>query len=347
MAIWNPWHGCHKISPGCVNCYVYRRDESIGKDASIVAKTGDYNLPIRKNRQGRYKLTPQDGVVFTCMTSDFFLEDADAWRPGCWDVMRERRDLRFAIITKRIERAAQCFPPDWGDGWDHVTICSTCEDQARADQRLPVLLELPVRHREVVSEPMLGPVDMEKYLATGLIEHVTCGGESGPRARPCDFKWIQEVRRACVRCGVAFTFKQTGAVFIKDGRTYHIDRKDQMPQARKSGMSYTPGKGNSPQVKVGSLVSILDCENNESMQVEIVPSYDRVRYTTMGYKKRNYVELTRTSDADGSDTVSDASPIGKAMIGKHAGEEVSVDIGNRILRYRIIAVSDSGDSAED
>ncbi len=38
MAIWNPWHGCHKISPGCANCYVYRLDESIGKDASIVSK---------------------------------------------------------------------------------------------------------------------------------------------------------------------------------------------------------------------------------------------------------------------------------------------------------------------
>ena len=48
MAIWNPWHGCHKISPGCKHCYVYRRDESIGKDASVVAKTGDYDLPRRQ-----------------------------------------------------------------------------------------------------------------------------------------------------------------------------------------------------------------------------------------------------------------------------------------------------------
>ena len=64
MAIWNPWHGCKKISPGCANCYVYRRDESIGKDASVVTKTGDYNLPLKKNRQKEYKLTPADGGVF-------------------------------------------------------------------------------------------------------------------------------------------------------------------------------------------------------------------------------------------------------------------------------------------
>ena len=66
---------------------------------------------------------------------------------------------------------------------------------------------------------MLGEIDMEKYLDTGLIEHVTCGGESGSKARPCDFRWIQDVRRQCIRHGVSFYFKQTGAVFVKDGRT--------------------------------------------------------------------------------------------------------------------------------
>ncbi len=243
MAIWNPWHGCRKISPGCANCYVYRRDESVGKDASVIAKTEAYDLPLRKDRQGNYKLSAEEGVVFTCMTSDFFLEEADEWRPGCWDMIRERRDLEFHIITKRIDRFARCVPPDWGDGWEHVTICSTCENQDRTDYRLPILLELPIKHREVICEPMLGEIRMEKYLATGRIGHVTCGGESGPHARPCDFRWIQELRRQCIRCGVPFYFKQTGAVFVKDGRTYHIDRKDQMPQARKSGCSYIPGMG--------------------------------------------------------------------------------------------------------
>lgn len=243
MPIWNPWHGCRRISPGCANCYVYRRDESVGRDASAVAKTGDYSLPLRKNRQGDYKLRPEDGPVYACMTSDFFLEEADGWRQECWDMIRERRDLAFNIITKRIDRFEQCMPPDWGDGWENVTIISTCEDQDRTDHRLPILLRLPIRHREVVCEPMLGEIDMEKYLASGLIGHVTCGGESGPGARPCDFRWIQEVRRACIRCGVPFTFKQTGAVFVKDGRTYHIDRRDQMPQARRSGWSYVPGAG--------------------------------------------------------------------------------------------------------
>lgn len=183
------------------------------------------------------------------MTSDFFLEDADEWRQGCWDMIRDRQDLHFHIITKRIDRFEQCMPFDWGDGWNHVTICSTCENQDRTDHRLPILLSLPIKHREVICEPMLGEINMEKYLATGLIEHVTCGGESGDKARPCDFRWIQEVRRECVRCGIPFTFKQTGAVFIKDGKIYHIERKLQIPQAKKSGYNYIPGMGMADAIK--------------------------------------------------------------------------------------------------
>ena len=121
---------------------------------------------------------------------------------------------------------------------DHVTICSTCEDQDRADYRIPILLELPIKHRRVASEPMLEEIHIGKYLASGLIEHVVCGGESGPKARPCNYDWILEVRRECIENSVSFTFKQTGAVFIKDGKTYHVERKYQMSQARKAGIDF-------------------------------------------------------------------------------------------------------------
>jgi protein gp37 len=249
MAIWNPWHGCHKISPGCANCYVYRRDESIGKDASVVSKTGDFDLPLKKNRHGEYKIKADDGIVFTCMTSDFFLDDADSWRQDCWDMIRERSDLQFHIITKRIDRFADCIPPDWGMGWDNVTVCCTCENQEMADYRLPIFLRLPIKHRSVISEPMLGELNIEKYLATGLIGHVSCGGESGDRARPCDFRWIKEVRRECIRCGIPFTFRQTGAVFIKDGKVYHLERRLHISQAEKSGYSYVPGRGSADAIR--------------------------------------------------------------------------------------------------
>ena len=241
MSIWNPWHGCKKISPGCVNCYVYRRDESIGKNASEVSKTGDFDLPVKKTRTGEYKLKKEDGVVYSCMTSDFFLKEADIWREKCWDMIRERKDLEFHIITKRIDRFEDCIPEDWEDGWDNVTICSTCENQDRADYRIPILLKSPIKHRQIIMEPMLEEIKIDKYLETGLIEQVTCGGESGDNARVCDFNWIKEVRRECIRTNIKFYFKQTGAFFKKDGQIYKIDRKNQLKQADKSHYSYIPG----------------------------------------------------------------------------------------------------------
>ena len=238
MAIWNPWHGCRKVSPGCRNCYVYRRDAEFGKDSSIVTKTSTFDLPLKRDRRKAYKLQPEDGPVYTCMTSDFFIREADEWRPEIWKMIRAREDLNFVIITKRIERFMECIPPDWGQGYENVTVCCTCENQEMADRRLPVFLEMPVRHKETIHEPMLGEIHIEKYLASGQIEHVTCGGESGDGARLLDYNWVLSVREQCIAAGVSFYFKQTGAVFQKDGKIYRIARKDQMTQARKAGIDY-------------------------------------------------------------------------------------------------------------
>ena len=112
---WNPWHGCKKYSEGCLNCYVYRRDASVGRDASIVARTKDFDLPLRRRRDGGFAIPP-GAHVYACMTSDFFLPEADAWRAEAWECIRARPDVSFSIITKRILRMGECLPPDWGDG---------------------------------------------------------------------------------------------------------------------------------------------------------------------------------------------------------------------------------------
>ncbi len=238
MSIWNPWHGCHKISAGCKNCYVYRRDAEFGKDSSIVTKTANFDLPLKKNRQKEYKLSPEAEPVYTCMTSDFFVKDADEWRPEAWRMIRMRSDLHFVIITKRIHRFMQCIPDDWGEGYENVTIMCTCENQSTADYRLPIFLEAPIRHRTVIHEPMLEEIHIEKYLETGKIEQVTCGGESGDEARVCDFGWVLTSMEQCVKYDVPFYFKQTGAVFKKGEKIYRIDRKDQMKQAERAGVNY-------------------------------------------------------------------------------------------------------------
>lgn len=240
MPIWNPWHGCTKISTGCANCYVYRRDAEFGKDASVVTKTSSFDLPVKRNRQKQYKMQPEDGIVYTCFTSDFFHKTADEWRPEAWAMIRERSDLEFYFITKRPHRFEKGLPADWGEGYENVTIGCTCENQFMADKRLPVFLELPIRHKQIIHEPMLERINIEKYLEkyADRIECVSCGGESGEGARVLDYAWVLETHIQCVKYGVPFSFHQTGSCFVKGGKRYHIDRKYQESQAKKAGLDY-------------------------------------------------------------------------------------------------------------
>lgn len=235
MSQWNPWHGCRKISPGCAHCYVYRRDSRYEIDSSVPRKTADFDLPVRLARDKTYKLQADEGTVFTCFTSDFFLDEADEWRPEAWEMIRRRFDLRFFIVTKRIARFAACVPHDWGDGWRNVTICCTVENEEMACFRLPIFREAKIAHKQIICEPLLEAIDLSPYLDAS-IECVTVGGESGDDARVCDYAWVLDIRRQCEAAGVPFHFKQTGANFRKDGKTYAIPRKLQHTQAKAAGI---------------------------------------------------------------------------------------------------------------
>lgn len=238
--MWNLWHGCHKLSEGCANCYVYMGDERHGRDSSKVEKTGNFTRPIDRNRKGEYKV-PSGTMVYTCFTSDFFVEDADEWRAEAWDMIRERRDLHFMMITKRIDRLAECVPKDWGDGWDHVTICCTVENNRRVAERLPVYRDAPIKHKVIICEPLLERLDLAPYMGA-WVEQVVVGGESGAKARPCDYDWVLGIREQCIANGASFWFKQTGAKFIRDGILYRIPRRLQHAQARKAAINF--GEGN-------------------------------------------------------------------------------------------------------
>lgn len=150
-------------------------------------------------------------------------------------MMRARPDVNFYIITKRILRFYEFLPSDWGDGYDNVTIACTCENQKRADERIPFFLDAPIKHRHVVCEPMLEAIDLSPYL-DGRIEEVSAGGESGDFdvVRSCNFDWILGLRAACTKTQTRFHFHQTGAKLIKDGKIYNIPRKYQHEQAKKA-----------------------------------------------------------------------------------------------------------------
>ena len=208
----------------------------IDEDSREVRQTAMFDRPVRRSRDGRFKV-PAGEMVYTCFTSDFLLEEADAWRAEAWEMMRIRHDLRFLFFTKRIDRLAAVLPPDWGDGYENVVIGCTVENQAMADYRLLLFLATPVRHRLIVCAPLLGPLDIARYLSPA-VEEVSAGGESGNEARPCDYAWVLGLREQCVAADISFCFHQTGARFVKDGRMYRIHRRYQHSQARKAGIDY-------------------------------------------------------------------------------------------------------------
>ena len=91
----------------------------------------------------------------------------------------------------------------------------------------------------MICEPLLEEIELSSYLSAA-IEEVVVGGESGPQARVCDYRWVLQIREQCRRAGVPFHFKQTGARFRKDGRLYTIPRSWQHRQAAKAGIDYIP-----------------------------------------------------------------------------------------------------------
>ena len=261
-ATWNPWQGCTKVSEACDNCYMFSDLKRYGRDGSIVvrSKPPTFRLPLKRKRTGEYAIPP--GLrVFTCSWSDFFHEKADRWRAEAWDIIRARTDVTFQIVTKRTKRIAKHLPPDWGDGWPHVWLIATAENQRWLDVRILDLLRVPAAVRGLSLEPLLGPVDVlssrehydahEGLPACGFWHHPSCpsycdfacggveymgkgidwviaGGESGHHARPMHPDWARVIRDQCQAAGVPFFFKQWGEwrPFSGDDRGRQIHRFD-------------------------------------------------------------------------------------------------------------------------
>mgnify|MGYP002409036340 FL=1 len=204
----------------------------------MVTKADNFCAPVerykRGEKKGEHKIKSGE-TVYLCFSSDFLLPDADQWRSDCWRMMRERPDLDFLFLTKRIERFMDCVPDDWGDGYENVTVGCTVENQAEAYRRLPLFDTLPIVHKNIILQPMLEKMNIEQHL--GDVELVVVGGESDRNARPLDYAWVLDVREQCLRQGVKFEFRQCGSNFVKDGKLYQLPVRQLMAQARKANIN--------------------------------------------------------------------------------------------------------------
>lgn len=224
-ATWNPWMGCDQVSPGCAHCYMFREQRMYGNDPALVRRSKTKFTDPLKWREPRR--------VFTCSWSDFFHPAADMWRPEAWDIIRQTPHLTYQILTKRPAGVLDRLPPDWGDGWPHVWLGVSVENQRWANERIPLLVQIPAAVRFLSCEPLLGRIDFweagsrggedgDPFAFSALsgtdgvdppipgIDWVIAGGESGPRHRPMNIAWARSLRHQCVTAGVPFFLKQLG-----------------------------------------------------------------------------------------------------------------------------------------
>lgn len=188
---------------------------------TVKRSASQFDLPLKKDRKGLYKL--RDRLVLTSMTSDFFIEEADLWREDAWNIIRQRRDLTFEILTKRPQRIERCLPDDWNGGYPNVRLSVSAEDQRTWDSRVRILTDIPAVKRDVFMAPMIGRIDAGPILSEGKIDCIYLGGEYCGRARPCDFEWVEAVRESCVENGVSLFWRNCGQLLIKDGQMMEFD----------------------------------------------------------------------------------------------------------------------------
>ncbi|UZQ86013.1 phage Gp37/Gp68 family protein [Thermoclostridium stercorarium] len=242
---WNPVTGCTPISEGCQNCYARRMANRLRGRCGYPADD-PFRVTLHPERLGEPLRWKEPRRVFVCSMGDLFHEDVPRWmRFEVMDIILQAKQHTFLILTKRPANMKEFF--EWYYSKAGRTIETiknlwlgvTAENQARADERIPILLQIPAAVRFVSIEPMLGPVDLTEYFSeydyrptyeyyreflkmhgiesdgkpalfkSGL-DWVICGGETGPKARSMHPDWVRNLRDQCQDAGTPFFFKQWG-----------------------------------------------------------------------------------------------------------------------------------------
>lgn len=210
---YNPWRGCHPISKGCTNCYMFREQKRYGNDPSKIVRCKTFYDPLKKKAFKR----PQK--VFMCSWSDFFIQEADQWRPEVWEIIKATPHLTYQILTKRPERIKKCLPRDWLSGYKNVWLGVSIETKDFLN-RISPLIDIPCSIHFISFEPLLEYIHL-KPSHLDFIDWVIVGGESGPNFRPIHSCCILHILQVCQKTNTPFFFKQWSGVRPKSlGRKF-------------------------------------------------------------------------------------------------------------------------------
>jgi protein gp37 len=176
-------------------------------------------------------------IIFVCSMGDLFHQDVpESFIREILKLVTATGQHTFLMLTKRPERMRNVFKSYYATGAAiirNLWLGVTAENQKTADERIPILLQIPAAVRFVSCEPLLGPIDLSAFkpfdgecfcqddpkgckprltpnCPVTAIDWVICGGETGPNARPMHLDWVRSLRDQCREAEVPFFFKQWG-----------------------------------------------------------------------------------------------------------------------------------------
>lgn len=214
---WNPIIGCSPASEGCLHCYAAAAAHKMAANpnarisaaySGLTDDDGRWSAPPRLMRSrltdpGRER---KPAMIFVCSMADLFHEAVSfRWIREIMRIVELCPDHTFLLLTKRPRRMAEYFRTEQNRPMN-CWLGVTAENQARLDERLPVLMNLWAPVRFVSVEPMLGPVRLPPRMSP---DWIIAGPENGAGARPCDPDWISDLYAQCQDRGVAFFDKRT------------------------------------------------------------------------------------------------------------------------------------------
>jgi len=228
---WNPITGCTPISEGCRNCYARRMAHRL-RGRCGYPKDDPFRVTLHRDKVYDPHGWRKPRLVFVCSMGDLFHKDVPLdWIEAVWSAMVVAEAHVFQVLTKRPARMLE-FVTSWIDHMragskapvKNIWLGVTAENQARADERIPILLKIPAAVRFVSIEPMLEPVELRSWVGKGdmpYLDWVIVGAETGPGKRPMKTEWALDVKRQCEAAGVPFFFKKDSqGRHTLDGKTY-------------------------------------------------------------------------------------------------------------------------------
>jgi len=217
---WNPITGCSKISAGCANCYAERMSKRLAGRYGY-PKEDPFKVTFHPDRLEQPFHWKKPRRIFVCSMGDLFHDDVkDCDINSVFLKMLNCDRHTYIILTKRPERMKDFV--SIGTGWrgrmENVWLGVTAENQKTADERIPILLDIPAAVRFISVEPMLSEIDLKlhSYAQSGsmhstrrvFLNWIIAGTESGPKKRPAKTKWIRSLKDQCVSAGIPFFLKQ-------------------------------------------------------------------------------------------------------------------------------------------